>query len=114
MSGRPDTAIQLVRTVVRAAGLGQRTDAELLADFLDRRDESAFEALVCRHGPLVLSACRNVLRDESAAEDAFQATFVALYRKASTIRDWPSVAGWLFRVARRSPAFRRCFGPKTG
>jgi RNA polymerase sigma factor (sigma-70 family) len=107
MSGRPDTAIHLVRAAVCAAGLGQRTDAELVRDFLDGRDASAFEALVRRHGPLVMSACRQVLRDESAAEDAFQATFVALYQKAASIRDRPSLAGWLFRVARRTATSAR-------
>ena len=101
MSG-PNTAINLVKAAVQAAGLGQRADPELLSDFLDRRDPAAFEALVLRHGPLVLSACRQVLRDEAAAEDAFQATFVTLYQKAATIRNRPSVAGWLYHVARRS------------
>src|SRR5687767_7968880 len=95
-------AIQAVRRAVQAAGLGQRTDAELLADVRDRRDPAAFEALVRRHGPLVLSACRQVLRDESAAEDVFQATFVTLHQKAGAIRRQPSLAGWLFRVARRT------------
>src|SRR5262249_46377074 len=53
------------------------------------------------HGPLVLSACRHVLRDDAAAEDAFQGTFTLLYRTAGSIRNRPSLAGWLFRVARR-------------
>src|SRR6478672_6343569 len=95
-------AVQMVRLATQAAGLGQRTDPQLLADFLEHRDQAAFEALVRRHGPLVLSACRQVLRDESAAEDAFQATFVALYQKAGAIRKQPSLGGWLFRVARRT------------
>ena len=95
-------AIGVIQLAAKSAGLGQRTDPELLADFLDRRDEAAFEALVRRHGPLVLSACRQVLRDEAAAEDAFQATFVALYQNAAGIRRRPSVAGWLFQVARRT------------
>jgi RNA polymerase sigma factor (sigma-70 family) len=94
-------AIEVVQRAARAAGLGQRTDAELLADVRATRDPAAFEALVRRHGPLVLSACRAVLRDESAAEDAFQAAFVALYQSAPAIRN-ASVAGWLFRVARRA------------
>ncbi|HKA05637.1 MAG TPA: sigma-70 family RNA polymerase sigma factor, partial [Gemmataceae bacterium] len=95
-------AIGVIQLAAKAAGLGQRTDPQLPADFLDRRDASAFEALVRRHGPLVLAACRQVLRDESAAEDAFQATFVALYQKAAAIRRRPSLGGWLFRVARRT------------
>ncbi|HKB02631.1 MAG TPA: sigma-70 family RNA polymerase sigma factor [Gemmataceae bacterium] len=96
------TALNVVQLVAKSAGLGQRTDAQLLADFLDQKDPSAFEALVRRHGPLVLSTCRQVLRSEADAEDAFQATFVALYQKAAGIRRQPSVAGWLFRVARRT------------
>ena len=92
----------MVQLAARNAGLGQRTDPQLLADFLDRRDATAFEALVRRHGPLVLSACRQVLRDEAAAEDAFQATFVLFYQKAANIRRRPSVGGWLFQVARRT------------
>ncbi|HJZ91951.1 MAG TPA: sigma-70 family RNA polymerase sigma factor, partial [Gemmataceae bacterium] len=96
------TALNVVQLVAKSAGFGQRTDAQLIADFLDHKDPSSFEALVRRHGPLVLSACRQVLRCDADAEDAFQATFVALYQKAAGIRRQPSVAGWLFRVARRT------------
>src|SRR6478672_7524532 len=95
-------AVQMVRLATQAAGLGQRTDPQLLADFLEHRDQAAFEAVVRRHGPLVLAACRQVLRDESAAEDVFQATFVTLHQKAGAIRRQPSLGGWLFRVARRT------------
>lgn len=95
-------AIGVIQLAARAAGLGQRDDGALLADFLDRRDSAAFEAIVRRHGPLVLAACRQVLRDEAAAEDAFQATFVILHQKARSIRRQPSLGGWLFRVARRT------------
>src|SRR5215213_4880076 len=94
-------AVEVVQLATRAAGLGQRTDAQLLADVRADRDPAAFEALVRRHGPLVLAACRTILKDESAAEDAFQAAFVALYQSAPAIRG-PSAAGWLFRVARRA------------
>jgi RNA polymerase sigma factor (sigma-70 family) len=94
-------AVEVVQRAARAAGLGQRTDAEQLADVRATRDPAAFEALVRRHGPVVLAACRAVVRDEAAAEDAFQAAFIALYQTAPAIRN-PSVAGWLFRVARRA------------
>jgi RNA polymerase sigma factor (sigma-70 family) len=94
--------VQLVQRAVLAAGLGQRTDGDLLGAFLEGKDPAAFEALVRRHGPLVLAACRQVLRDDAAAEDAFQATFVALYQKAAAIRKQPALGGWLFRVARRT------------
>jgi RNA polymerase sigma factor (sigma-70 family) len=105
-------AIGVIQLAAKSAGLGQRTDPELLADFLDRRDPAAFEALVRRHGRLVLSACRQVLRDEAAAEDAFQATFVALYQNAAKIRRRPSVGGWLFQVARRTALRARRAGER--
>src|SRR5688500_7910846 len=95
-------AVQIVQRAVMAAGLGQRSDGELLGAFLEGKDPAAFEALVRRHGPLVLAACRQVLRDDAAADDAFQATFVALYQKAAAIRKQPALGGWLFRVARRT------------
>jgi RNA polymerase sigma factor (sigma-70 family) len=106
MSGRADAAMRLVRAAARSAGLGQRTDSELLTAFLDG-DATAFEALVCRHGPMVLQACRQATRCEADAEDAFQAAFVQLYQQARSIRIHTSVAGWLFRVARRAAANAR-------
>ncbi len=84
-----------------AAGLA---DVELLARFLADRGaggESAFAALVTRHGPMVLRVCRGELNDLHAAEDAFQATFLILARQARSIRDRSSLASWLFGVARR-------------
>jgi RNA polymerase sigma factor (sigma-70 family) len=65
------------------------------------RDEAAFELLVWRHGAMVLGVCRRALRDEHAAEDAFQATFLALARKAGGITRGGAVAAWLCRVALR-------------
>src|SRR5262249_174274 len=89
----------------RSARFGQRTDLELLAE-LRKSDTAAFEALIRRHGPMVLQVCRQVTRCEADAEDAFQSTFALLHQKAATIRT-PSVAGWLFRVARRAAANAR-------
>lgn len=84
-----------------AAGLA---DVELLARFLADRGaggESAFAALVTRHGPMVLRVCRGELHDLHAAEDAFQATFLVLARQARSIRERSSLASWLYGVARR-------------
>jgi RNA polymerase sigma factor (sigma-70 family) len=76
-------------------------DGDLLARFANNRDEAAFELLVWRHHRLVLGVCRKVLRDPHAADDAFQATFLILARKAGTIARRAAVAGWLYRVAYR-------------
>jgi RNA polymerase sigma factor (sigma-70 family) len=77
------------------------SDAELLKRFLSYGDATAFEALLGRHGPMVLSVCRGILRDPHDAEDAFQATFVVLARTGGTIRGRDALAGWLHRVAHR-------------
>jgi RNA polymerase sigma factor (sigma-70 family) len=76
-------------------------DETLLERFLRQRDEAAFEALLCRHGPMVLNTCRRLLGRAADAEDAFQATFLVFCRKASTITRRQSVGGWLYRVASR-------------
>jgi RNA polymerase sigma factor (sigma-70 family) len=81
-----------------------RSDEQLIDQFLTgARDdaENAFEVLVKRHGPMVLGTCRQTLSRHQDAEDAFQATFMALARKAGAIRDRRMVAGWLREVAYR-------------
>jgi RNA polymerase sigma factor (sigma-70 family) len=88
-------------------------DDELVRRFVMERDEHSFAALVRRHGPMVWGVCRRVLRDEHLAEDAFQAAFVVLARRAAAISPPGAVAGWLhgvaFRVAKdaRRSALRR-------
>lgn len=77
------------------------SDARLLERFVTRRDEAAFAALVVRHGAMVLNTCRAVLKDPNAADDAFQATFVLLFRKAGSIHGRDALGGWLHRVAYR-------------
>jgi RNA polymerase sigma factor (sigma-70 family) len=78
------------------------TDGELLESFLTTRDEAAFETLLRRHGPMVLGVCRRTLRNAHDAEDAFQATFLVLVCKASTIRPRERVGNWLYGVAYRT------------
>jgi RNA polymerase sigma factor (sigma-70 family) len=77
------------------------SDAQLLERFVGRRDATSFEALVARHGPMVLSVCRGILRDPNDAEDAFQATFLILVKKAGSIRGQVVLGGWLYQVAHR-------------
>ena len=76
-------------------------DAQLLERYLVRRDEAAFEALVNLHGPMVLSLCRRFLRDPRDIEDAFQATFLILARRAGSIRKREVLSSWLYGVAYR-------------
>jgi RNA polymerase sigma factor (sigma-70 family) len=84
--------------------LRTNNDARLLNDFVDRSDPEAFAALVARHGPVVLRVCRTVLRDDHLAEDAFQATFLTLFKKAGAIQDPESLKGWLCGVAYKTAA----------
>ncbi|VTR93324.1 sigma-70 family rna polymerase sigma factor : RNA polymerase sigma factor, sigma-70 family OS=Singulisphaera acidiphila (strain ATCC BAA-1392 / DSM 18658 / VKM B-2454 / MOB10) GN=Sinac_6419 PE=4 SV=1: Sigma70_r2: Sigma70_r4_2 [Gemmata massiliana] len=96
----PGLVHRLGRVVARD-GLAQLTDGELLRRFTADRDALAFEALVWRHGPMVLGTCARVLGRTGDVEDAFQATFLTLVRRARTVRSGEALAGWLHRVARR-------------
>jgi membrane fusion protein (multidrug efflux system) len=92
-------------TLFNAGAIGTFTDGQLLERFTTGRGEPrelAFAALVERHGPYVLRVCRAVLRDENAAEDAFQATFLALARKAGSLWAQDSLAPWLHQAAYRA------------
>jgi RNA polymerase sigma factor (sigma-70 family) len=81
---------------------GDLTDAQLLNLFLSRHDERAFEALIYRHGPMVLGVCKRTLGCHEDAEDAFQATFLVLVRKARSIKPRGMVGNWLHGVAYRT------------
>src|ERR1700733_10741082 len=81
------------------------SDGQLLERFTSRRDsagEAAFAALVSRHGPMVLGVCRQLLGDRHHAEDAFQAVFLVLARKARSIHDPDLLGNWLYGAATRT------------
>jgi RNA polymerase sigma factor (sigma-70 family) len=93
---------EVIHHLHRAASLHEGaglTDKQLLECFRTRRDEAAFAALVWRHGPMVMGVCRRVLHNPQDAEDAFQATFLVLVRKASSIAAPELLANWLYGVA---------------
>src|SRR5262245_37701782 len=103
MSERSTAAlVGCIRAAVAGVGQSPQRDAELLAAFVVSRDSKAFDAIVRRHSPLVLSACRQILHNQSDADDAFQATFLVFHRRAKSIRNGKGLGGWLFRVARRA------------
>jgi RNA polymerase sigma factor (sigma-70 family) len=97
--------LRQLRTLFNVGAIGESTDGQLLERFATGRGEApelAFAALVERHGPLVLRICRAVLRDEHDAQDAFQATFLVLVRKARSLWVRDSLGPWLHEVAHRS------------
>ena len=96
------TAFRHLRDLFGAGSVVGLGDGQLLARYSGSKDEVAFEALVTRHGPMVLATCRAVLGNEHDVEDAFQATFLVLARKAHSIRGGDSLGGWLHRVAYRA------------
>jgi RNA polymerase sigma factor (sigma-70 family) len=77
-------------------------DTELLRRYADQRDEAAFELLLWRHGGMIWGVCLRIAHDQEAAEDAFQATALALARNADKVRTGGALAGWLYRVAYRA------------
>src|SRR5262245_47775302 len=97
----PDSVLKEVRRVLRAAQPETDSDRTLVERFARTWDERAFAELVRRHGPMVLGVCRRVLRHTADADDAFQATFLILVRRAADVRDPDRLGPWLFGVAWR-------------
>ena len=112
--GRQGAAARQLVRVYSEGPVSGLTEGQLLERFLRRRDEAAFEALVARHGPMVLGVCGRLLRDPADVEDAFQATFLVLVRRAAGLRDGERLGPWLFgvatRVAKRLRSRRRLAG----
>ena len=101
MGIRAEIVVQGLGRLFREGTLVGLTEGELLSRYARRRDEVAFGALADRHGPMVLGVCRRILDDPDAADDAFQAVFLILARRAGSIRDGNRLGPWLFGVARR-------------
>src|SRR5262249_35593967 len=100
--GASSTILQLIRRVALDERVRQLSAPELLRRFAGQGDGAAFHALLLRHGPMVLEVCHGVLGNEADAEDAFQATFLILARKAASIRKTESLGSWLHGVAYRT------------
>jgi RNA polymerase sigma factor (sigma-70 family) len=95
------TALRHIRRLFSDGSSTGLSDTQLLSRFATRRDEVAFAEIMARHGPMVLAVCRGVLRDPVDAEDAFQATFLVLARKAGSAWVEGQLGGWLHKVAYR-------------
>jgi RNA polymerase sigma factor (sigma-70 family) len=99
---RDNPILQLIRRIAEDHRLKNLPDDDLVRRFISGRDQDAFDCLVRRHGPMVLSVCRSVAGNDADAEDDFQATFLILAQKAKSVRNLPSVGSWLYGVANRT------------
>ncbi len=104
---RSGAVMEHLRTLFSVGTVGALSDGHLLDLFVTRYDESAFAALIERHGPMVHRVCRQVLGDAHDAQDAAQAVFLVLARRARSIRRRGSLASWLHGVALRTAAKAR-------
>jgi RNA polymerase sigma factor (sigma-70 family) len=101
MAAHAEPLLHHLQRLLGRADADSCDDAALLQRFVARRDETAFAALLARHGPMVLGVCRRILRDDHEAEDVFQAVFLLFARKANNLRHPKTLAAWLYGVARR-------------
>jgi DNA-directed RNA polymerase specialized sigma24 family protein len=104
--------IQHLRRSVCPPEAAALTDGQLLENFISRHDDTALAALVYRHGPMVWGVCRRVLQSHHAAEDAFQATFLVLVRRAVSISSRELLANWLYGVAHQTALKARATAAK--
>lgn len=105
---------RVIQHLLATCGRDGVTDGELLSRFLEHQDEAALAALVRRHGPMVWSVCRRLLRGHHDAEDAFQATFLVLVQKAATLPNRETVGNWLYGVAHQTAVRMRAMVAKQG
>jgi RNA polymerase sigma factor (sigma-70 family) len=111
-TGQMSEVIQHLRRFMLLRDGAGLNDGQLLDEFISRQDESALTALVGRHGPMVWGVCRRVLRDYHDAEDAFQATFLVLVRRAASIASRELLANWLYGVAHQTALKARATAAK--
>ena len=97
-----ERVVECLRRAAMPRSVVGQSDGQLLECFIAHRDEDAFAAIVHRHGPMVLAVCRRLLHQQHDAEDAFQATFLVLVRKASSVVPREMLANWLYGVASRT------------
>jgi len=107
-NGQLTPLLGFLRRVSAPPEVETASDAHLLERFGTHQDEVAFSLLMQRHGPMVLGVCRRLLSDVHDAEDAFQATFLVLVRKANTLRRPEQLGNWLYGVAYRVALRARC------
>jgi RNA polymerase sigma factor (sigma-70 family) len=107
-------AVREIQALFRDGTAAGLSDRQLLQRFASRGDQSAFAALVGKHGPMVLGVCRRIVRDRHEAEDAFQAAFLVLARRAGSIQVDDSLGRWLYTVARRIALRAEAGAPRRG
>jgi RNA polymerase sigma factor (sigma-70 family) len=111
-NGVTHAAVRDLQTLFGMGVMGALSDGQLLDHFVERREGAAFEAIVHRHGPMVWNVCRRVLRDHHDAEDAFQATFLVLARRAASVMPREKLGNWLYGVAYQTATKARAMRAK--